>query len=89
MLTSLPRYTWAMATSSSFPLALKIFCFSLFAGVGGGYGGFKLAVFLVLKYWKGDNLETISVLCGMAAGLVIGVCSAVTAGVLAGRATRS
>jgi hypothetical protein len=78
-----------MATSSSFPLALKVFFLSLFAGVGGGYGAFKLGVFLVMKYWKGDNLDTIAVLAGMAAALIVGVCSAVTAGVLAGRVTRA
>ncbi|MBS1148660.1 MAG: hypothetical protein H6Q89_358 [Myxococcaceae bacterium] len=78
-----------MSSSSSFPLALKVFFFSLVAGVGGGYGAFKLAVFLVLKYWKGENVEPISLLIGLIAALVLGVCSAVTAGVLAGRVTRS
>jgi hypothetical protein len=76
-----------MATSS-FPLALKVFLVSLIAGVGGGYGAFKLAVFLVLKYWKGGDVEIVSILTGVLAALAFGVCCAVTAGVLAGRATR-
>ena len=78
-----------MSTSSSLPMALKVFCFSLLAGVGGGYGAFRLAVFLVVRYWKGDNIEVVSMLLGMAAALILGESCAVTAGVLAGRATRS
>ena len=78
-----------MGTSSGVPLALKVFFFSLISGVGSGYGAFRLCVYLVLKYWKGDNVDTLSLLFGMAAALLVGVSSAVTAGVLAGRASKA
>ena len=78
-----------MASSSGVPLALKVFFFSLLAGVGGGYGAFKLGVFLALKYWEGEHAQAIAMAIGAASTLVVGVCSAVTAGVLAGRVTRA
>ncbi len=78
-----------MASSSSFPLALKVFFLSLVSGAGGGYGAFKLAAFLTLRYWKGESPEVYAMMFGAAAALIVGVCSAITAGVLAGRATRS
>lgn len=78
-----------MATSSGIPLALKVFFFSLLTGAGGGYAAFKIAVYLTLKYWRGDNPDSISFLMGLAAALVFGTCSAITGGVLAGRATKT
>ena len=77
-----------MALRSSVPVALKVFFFSLLAGVGGGYGAYKLAVFIALRFLKGEYAEMMAVLIGLVAALAIGICSAITAGVLAGRATR-
>jgi hypothetical protein len=69
-------------------LALKIFLCSLLAGAGGGYLGFRFAVWVALKFLKGENAQPIAVLIGFAAALAVGVCSAITAGVLAGRAAK-
>ena len=69
-------------------LALKIFLFSLLAGAGGGYLGFRLAVYVALKFVSGENAQAIALAIGFASALMIGVCSAVTAGVLAGRAAK-
>lgn len=69
-------------------LAFKIFICSLLAGVGGGYGAFKLGTFIALKYLKGEYAEAMAMAIGCLAALLIGGCSAITAGVLAGRAAR-
>ena len=78
-----------MATSSGVPLALKVFFFSLLAGAGGGYGAFKVGLFIALKFCKGEYAEPMAFAIAVAAGAVVGICSAITAGVLVGRATRS
>ena len=78
-----------MGSPSGFPLALKIFFFSLVTGVGGGYGGYRLGFILALRFWRGENPEAMAVFFGMLAALVVGVCSAITGGVLAGRVTKS
>ena len=67
---------------------MKIFVWSLLAGAGGGYLGFRLAVFIALKFLKGEHAQPIAVAIGFASALMIGVCSAITAGVLTGRAAK-
>ena len=69
-------------------LAFKIFVCSLVARVAGGYGAFRLGVFLALKFVHGEHAELMATAIGMLAGAAVGICSAITAGVLAGRATR-
>ncbi len=69
--------------------ALKIFLLSLISGAGGGYLAFRVAFFLALRFWKGDNAELIAMAAAVLSALVVGCASAVTAGVLAGKATRA
>jgi hypothetical protein len=67
------------------PNALKIFLWSLFAGLGGGYLGMRFCFWVVERWYPREP---------MAAGLAllftgaIGVASAVTAGVLMGKRAR-
>ena len=77
-----------MTRPSSLPVAFKVFVCSLLVGVGGGYGAFKLGVFIALKFLKGEYAEPMALAIGLVSALVIGVCSAITAGVLVGRTVR-
>jgi hypothetical protein len=70
------------------PLALRVFFFSLLAGVGGGYVAFKVAFFIAMKFARGDYREAVAMVIALVAALLIGGCSAITAGVLAGRRNR-
>ena len=78
-----------MSSSRGFPLALKVFACSLIAGVAGGYGAYRLAFFLAQKFLSGEYAEVLAVVIAMGSALAVGVASAVTAGVLAGRAAQS
>lgn len=69
--------------------AFKIFLLSLVSGVGGGYVAFRVTFFLVLKFWKGDNVDAMAVIFSVLAALAVGCASAVTAGVIAGKATKA
>lgn len=71
------------------PLAIKIFFLSLVSGVAGGYGAFRLALFIAAKFFDGELAEIYVAMIAVAAALLVGMASAVTAGVLAGRSTQS
>lgn len=64
------------------PNALKIFLWSLFAGVIGGYVGMRLCFWIVVRWFPNEPMA--GVLAGVFT-LAIGVASAVTAGVLMGK----
>jgi hypothetical protein len=70
------------------PTALKVFFLSLFFGLGGGYLAFRVAVFIALKVIEGEHAEIYAQAIGLLAGAMVGICSAITAGVMAGRATK-
>ena len=71
------------------PLALKIFLLSLGSGVAGGYGGFRLGFWLALKFLRDDEMkEPLAVMIAIASCVAVGVASAVTTGVIAGKATK-
>ena len=69
--------------------ALQIFLLSVVSGAGGGYLAFRIAFFLTLRFWRGENVELIAMMAAVLSALVFGCASAVTAGVLAGKATRA
>ena len=69
------------------PTALKVFLMSLVCGLGGGYLAFRVAVFIALKLIDGEHAEIYAQMIGLLAGAMVGVCSAITAGVMAGRTT--
>jgi hypothetical protein len=68
-----------------FPVALKIFFFSLLCGVGGGYLGFRIAYWLALRFLSGDYAEFLAILIAMLGALLVGGSAAITGGVMAGR----
>lgn len=70
-------------------IALKVFFVSLLGGAGGGYVAFRVAVYLTVRFWRGDQVEVMAMIFGVISALVVGCASAVTAGVLAGRAARA
>lgn len=67
------------------PNALKIFIWSLFAGIGGGYVGLRVC-FWIAAHWfpRAPMAEVFALIFTLA----IGVASAVTAGVLMGKRAR-
>jgi len=67
------------------PAALKIFILSLFAGALGGYAAFRLAFYVAWKLISGEYREMLALGIAVLAALLVGVASAVTAGVLAGK----
>ncbi len=71
------------------PIAIKIFFMSLVAGVAGGYGAFRLALFIAAKFFKGELAEIYVAMIAVAAALLVGMASAVTAGVLAGKSSQA
>jgi hypothetical protein len=75
-----------MSTSREIPSAIKVFGCALLAGVGGCVGAFKLAMAVLPRFLPGD--PTIVAALSVLASSAIGVASAVTAGVIAGRAAR-
>ncbi len=67
------------------PNALKIFLWSLFAGLGGGFVALRVAGWIAERWFPREPLAmAIALIC--TAG--IGVASAVTAGVLMGKKQR-
>jgi hypothetical protein len=78
-----------MATSRGVPVALRVFCSSLFVGLVGGYGAFRVAFWLGLKFLRGEYAEALAMALAVLAALSVGVASAVTAGVLAGKRAES
>lgn len=70
------------------PVALKVFLLSLVCGGGGGYLAFRVVFYLALRFVGGEYREAIAIAVAALAALLIGTASAVTAGVLAGRATK-
>jgi hypothetical protein len=70
------------------PTALKIFLSSLLFGLGGGYLAFRVAVYIALRLIEGEYAEFYAHAIGLLAAALVGVCSAITAGVMAGRATK-
>lgn len=69
--------------------AFKIFLLSVVSGAGGGYVAFRVAFFLTMRFWRGENVEAIAVIAAVLSALVFGCASAVTAGVVAGKASRA
>jgi len=67
------------------PKALKIFLSSLLFGLAGGYAALRLSFWIVERWYQGDTVA--AVLALIATGS-IGVATAVTAGVLMGKAER-
>jgi hypothetical protein len=78
-----------MSNSRGVPLALRVFACSLIAGLAGGYGAYRLGFYLAQKFLRGEYAEVLAVLIAIGSALAVGVASAVTAGVLAGRAAQS
>jgi len=70
------------------PTALKVFFWSLICGLLGGFAAFKLALFIALKVIEGEHAEIFAHLIALLAAALVGICSAITAGVMAGRATK-
>jgi uncharacterized membrane protein YraQ (UPF0718 family) len=70
------------------PIALKIFLWSLVWGLAGGYLAFRVAVFIALRFIEGEHREVMANLIGLLVGWLLGICSAVTAGVMAGRSAK-
>ena len=68
------------------PVALKIFLLSLVCGAGGGYVGFRVGFWVAMKFVSGEYGEAIAMAIAALSALLVGTASAVTAGVLAGRA---
>jgi hypothetical protein len=64
------------------PTALKIFLWSLFAGIGGGYLGMRLCFWIAERWFP---REPFAMGLAMLFTGAIGVASAVTAGVLMGK----
>ncbi len=64
------------------PAALKIFLWSLVAGVGGGYAALRVGTWLAERFWTGNPMALGVVILATGA---VGVASAVTAGVLIGK----
>ncbi len=73
---------------SGMPVALKVFLLSLLFGLGGGYLAFRIAFFIALKLIDGEHAIIYANMIALLAGALVGVCSAITAGVMAGRATK-
>ena len=71
------------------PLAIKIFFLSLVSGVAGGYGAFRLALYVAAKFFDGEMAEIYVAMIAVGSALVVGMASAVTAGVLAGKSAQS
>lgn len=67
------------------PNALKIFLWSLLAGVGGGYLGARLSFWVVEHYFPREPMAAALALVATGG---IGVASAVTAGVIMGKQQR-
>ena len=67
------------------PTALKIFLWSLFAGIGGGYLGMRLCFWIAERWFP---REPFAMGLAMLFTGAIGVASAVTAGVLMGKKTK-
>ena len=80
------RYPWPMS-DQPVPPALKVFFWSLAGAAGGTYGSFRLANFLLNRFLPRLDPVLGAVLLFLVP-LAIGMASAVTAGVLAGKATR-
>ena len=70
-------------------MALRVFFYSLLAGGVGGYGAFRIAMFLALKFLRGEYAEIMAGAIAILSALLVGVASAVTAGVLAGKAANA
>jgi hypothetical protein len=64
------------------PIGLKIFLWSLLAGVGGGWAALRVGFWVADRFWRGEPL---AVGGAVLASLAVGVASAVTAGVLIGK----
>lgn len=72
------------------PLALKIFLLSLTTGLGGGYVGFRVGFYLALRFLPESEMKEIySGLIAVIAAAAMGVASAVTTGVLAGKRAKN
>lgn len=68
------------------PVGLRIFLLSLASGAGGGYIAFRVGFWVAMKFVSGEYGEAIALAIAALAALLVGIASAVTAGVLAGRA---
>ena len=71
------------------PVALRIFLLSLVCGAAGGYVAFRFAFWVALKFVSGEYGEAIALGVAALSALLVGIASAVTAGVLAGKAKES
>ena len=67
------------------PPALKIFLWSLFTGLVGGYVGMRVCFWIVERWFAHEPYAQV---LGLILTLAIGVSSAVTAGVLMGKRPR-
>ncbi|MBL8956467.1 MAG: hypothetical protein JNK82_37175 [Myxococcaceae bacterium] len=70
------------------PVGLRVFLLSLVCGAAGGYAAFRVAFWLAMKFVGGEYRDVIAIGAAVLSALLIGCASAVTAGVLAGRARR-
>ncbi len=67
------------------PDGLKVFLLSLLAAAFGGYTAFRLAFWLAMKLISGEHKEALALAVAVLSSLLVGVASAVTAGVLSGK----
>lgn len=71
------------------PLALKIFLLSLTTGLGGGYVGLRIGFWLALRYLPPDDMrELYAGMIAIVACASVGVATAVTTGVIAGKRSK-
>jgi len=68
------------------PTGLRVFLLSLLFGALGGYVAFRVAFYLAMRFVGGEYRDVIAIAAAVLSALLIGCASAVTAGVLAGKA---
>ncbi len=71
------------------PVGLRVFLLSLLFGALGGYAAFRVGFWLAMRFVGGEYRDVIAIGVAVLSALLVGCASAVTAGVLAGRATRA
>jgi hypothetical protein len=73
---------------SGLPLALRIFLWSLLAGVASAYGVFRLVLVVMDRYFQRVD-PVLAAMLAVLLSLAVGMASAVTAGVVAGKSART
>jgi hypothetical protein len=66
------------------PMAMKVFFWSLLAGVGAAYGVFRLVLIVIDRYFQRVD-PIVGAMLAVLLSLSVGMASAVTAGVVIGK----